>query len=54
MSDHIHVWKSDVLHWLEDGSYHERQARSCEELRFTLLARTPVESRCCAWPPRWS
>jgi hypothetical protein len=43
VSYHIHIWKSGALRRLEDGAYRERQACSCDELRFILLARTPVD-----------
>jgi len=43
VSYHFHVWKSGALRRLADGINRERQACSCDQLRFILLARTPAD-----------
>jgi hypothetical protein len=43
VSYHFHVWKSGALCRLADGIGRERQACSCDQLRFILLARRPAD-----------
>jgi hypothetical protein len=43
MISHTHVFEFASLHWLEDGSYRERQVCGCGERKIKLLGPTPID-----------